>query len=379
VVQLPPMLSFRIVRWTELDSAVRAAWGLLVDRLGANPTQHPDWLETVLASHGAIEGACVLIAEQGGEVVGLVPFRRRWGRTFRLPVRQIEPLTNLVSYHARILGEGCEAALLEHLLARKAAGSWHIFSMGSVVEGGATHRALAEFARRSGSVLLETAAEQSPFMPVTQDWPTFYRTKNTKFRNNLQRSARLVNSAGEVTVRWYTAASDAEALLEAILAVEGESWKSAAEVDIGGRQHETAYYRALLPLLGRRGSLLANVLFLEGRPIAYCLLCVWNGWAGFLKNTYVDQYKSLGAGAHLIHLVLERAFAAGAREIDFLGDALSYKLAWTPEVRSHVHVTLHSRAPLARLIGHLQQRRLAARAPAGTPAPSAAAAQEGRE
>ncbi len=365
------MLSFEIRRWTDLDTDLRSEWSRLLERLAANPTQHPDWIDTVLASRGAVEEARVLVGRAGAELVGVLPFRSVRRRSLGLPVRAIEPLSNLVSYHPALLSDSHEPALLAHLLEQKAAGRWHFFTMLSVVAGSATHQALADFARRTGAVLLEQPGQQSPYMTVTQDWPTFYRTKNTKFRNNLQRSARLVNGAGTVEVRWYTAASDAAQLLDAILAVEAESWKSAAEVAIGLRQHETAYYRALLPLLGARGSLLANVLYLDGAPIAYCLLCVWNGWAGFLKNTYMERFKSLGAGAHLIHLVLERAFAAGAREIDFLGDALSYKLAWTPTVRSHVDVTIYSRSPLGRILGHVQKRRAAAKA-AAPPPPAAA-------
>jgi CelD/BcsL family acetyltransferase involved in cellulose biosynthesis len=352
------MLTFATYPWPPF-AQLRAEWARLVERLGANPTLSPDWIDVVLGSHGATHDTRLLVARRGTELAGVLPYRRIRQRSLHLPMRALEPLSNLVSYHPMLLGDDCAAALLEELLGRDATRGWDQFSMLSVVAGSATHAALADYARRTHATLIERPAERSPYLPVRQDWQSFYRGKTSKFRNNLQRSARLVNSAGAAEVRWFTSALDAAQLLEVMLAIEAESWKSDAAVDIGRRRHETDYYRALLPLLATRGSLLANALFLDGRPVAYSLVCVWGGWAGFLKNTYVERCKALGAGAHLIHLLLERAFGAGVHEIDFLGDALPYKLAWTPAVREHVDVLLFSRAPLARIVGFLQQRRAA--------------------
>ena len=59
----------------------------------------------------------------------------------------------------------------------------------------------------------------------------------------------------------------------------------------------------------------------------------------------------------MIDTSIERAFALGAKEFDFLGNAGSHKLAWTSNLRSHADYFLFAPRLKARLVGMLKLMR----------------------
>src|SRR4030095_15215984 len=112
-------------------------------------------------------------------------------------------------------------------------------------------------------------------------------------------------------------------LLETMLIVEAQSWKAAAGVAIVAGTPQCHYYERLLPWLTTHG-ILANVLYVKDKPVAYVLCAVSRGWVGQLKTSFVTGLKD--AGSRVVDSSIERAFELGCKEYDFLGDTAPHKM-----------------------------------------------------
>ncbi len=151
---------------------------------------------------------------------------------------------------------------------------------------------------------------------------------------------------------WYEADSDTRKLLQEMLEIEARSWKAAEGVAIVAGTPQCAYYERLLPWLAANGALLANVLYVAQRPVAYTLCASWRGWVGQLKTSFVQELRD--AGSRVFHSSIERAFENRAREYDFLGDAAPHKLRWADQTRDHEELWGYARHVRARALGGIK-------------------------
>ena len=126
-------------------------------------------------------------------------------------------------------------------------------------------------AHRNGYHLVEYPATTSPYLPIDGSWKSFLASRSRNFRYNLNRKRRALERLGRWQVWWFENDSNVDDLLSALLQIERKSWKSTISKAITQHSQEEHYYKLLIPRMAAAGWLFANVLKLEGRPIAYSL------------------------------------------------------------------------------------------------------------
>ncbi len=265
------------------------------------------------------------------------------------------PGNRLAAYYNSLLApEPCFDSLLD-ALATQAHGRCDVLQFPALEIDSATDHAITAVARSSGWRLVRYPSFRSPYLATTGTWQQFLETKSQNFRYNLKRKRKGLEKAGKLEERWHRAPSDVPELIAAMHAIEEGSWKTHAGMSITGSERELAYHDLLLPWLAAIGALEANVLRLDGQPIAYSLCIRWLGKLGQLKTSFSESVSHLSPGLVVTTLSIENAFASGASEYDFLGDVMPHKMHWTDKVRAHRNVFAFLPTLRGALVGRAKQ------------------------
>jgi hypothetical protein len=347
-----PTTQIQVLSWKDAERGLFDRWSELVTARSLNPTLDPHWMSTVLESHELTESARIAVSLEDGAMRCVFAFTCNIQRVYGIPLRTVDACSNAVSYHAELLAD---EAMLAATLRAAHRGGWDLFRMRNVADDGPTAKLLAQAATNIGSALITQPTESSPYLSIVEDWPSYLKTRNTKFRSNITRATKKFAPESGARLEWFEDSAGLERLLADMLTIEEVSWKRSAGHAVSRRPHEERYYRTLLPVLAARNALMANVLYVNDTPVAYNLCCLWNKWAGHLKTSFDSSIND--AGWYVISTSVERAFARGASEYDFLGDAAQHKLKWTQSVRPHRDYWLYSKSARARLVGALKRWR----------------------
>jgi CelD/BcsL family acetyltransferase involved in cellulose biosynthesis len=310
----------------------------------------PEWVHSSAAAHGIVADMNVLVAEDPtGNPIWLSPLRKKRLRMLGVECSVLET-PGTTAYHNALLTRESAASSLASL-AEQLSSEADIVLFPEVVEGGVLDQAIKEFQARRNWPGMSYRSVSSPYVVIGCSWQEFLQSKSSNFRYSLGRKERALKKKGKFEERWFTSESDVPAFLDAMLAVEGESWKVAADMAISADSVEREYYRRLLPFLASSNALAANAIYLDHAPIAYSLCYKWGGKYGQLKTSFSERYSGLSPGLVINERSVRRAFEEGCTEFDFLGDVMPHKMHWTKDVRVHNHVYLFAPSLKMRFVG----------------------------
>jgi CelD/BcsL family acetyltransferase involved in cellulose biosynthesis len=314
-------------------------WAALADSAALNPSIKPQWMNAVLRSHQVEHLVRVAELTDESQFKAYIPFIYRTVKIAGLPLRCCDLASNVVSYHAELVGSGQVEKAIEFLLTDQHPFGWDVMRFDNLPVGSASARLIKSVAGSLGFKISAYAGQSSPYLPISRSWEDYTQCLSKKMRANIARAHRTVEQSGSVEMMWYENGADTDQLLSAILAVEERSWKSDEGTAIQSNIKELDYYRRLLPSISASG-IFANVLLVNGKPSAYVLCAHAQGWVGQLKTSF-DQ-KLRDAGFRVIQASIQRAFERGFREYDFLGDAAPHKLRWSDHIRPHESVWIYA-------------------------------------
>lgn len=361
------MSEYRLMDWGEALATHGAGWLELGIERGLNPTLLPDWTRIIVEALADPADVRVLVELDGPRLTGLLPFQLRQDRIRRVPVRILEPISSIVSYHAELVSRDDPSGLLRALLDTRDELGWDMVRLTGILEDSPTAQAVRAIAGADRLSLIHWPGESSPYLPLGTSSEQLVAARDKRDRYLIRKHARDFAATPGATERWFGKDANVEELLTAMLHVEAGSWKQAAGVAISGNARETNYYRHLLPWLAAQDQLAAMVLFIHAEPVAYTLCYAWRGTYGCMKGTYRNEFARLAVGHHAQDQLVARVTDSGAREFDFLGDADPYKLAWSPLTRRHGDYFLYAPRGRGRWLGLLQRLRNRLRRRAGKP------------
>lgn len=359
-------MSLEVEAFDCLDDELRQSWCALVAARRGNPTLLPHWIDVIADSLGRERPPISVLyqTDDAGHVIGIFPCFRSVTRMLGVRMTVLAPASNLMSYHAEIVSLGSTENFLERLL--YCSGHWDVFQMVNVPTGSDTYRAIRAVAETQRLNLVWVPGEKSPYLKIVGTWNDFTagRDKKSRYKYRRRREWLQRNSGNQLV--WYEGKCDTDRLFEDILQIERYSWKRLERVDIESSARETAYHQALLPMLAERDWLMANVLYVDGQPVAYNLCCACGSWVGQLKTSFDEKYTSASPGSIVVDTALEHAFQQGRGEFDFLGDAAAHKSVWTASTRDHASPFLFGPRWKPRMVGALKSivSGMSARSPA---------------
>jgi CelD/BcsL family acetyltransferase involved in cellulose biosynthesis len=143
---------------------------------------------------------------------------------------------------------------------------------------------------------------------------------------DLRRRAKRLSEAGAVTFETATSGPGLERAVAAFLALERAGWKGAAGSAMACRPEHAAFARALFgPTHGPVGAR-ADILAVDGRPVAISLALTGGGTATLLKTAYDEDRRACAPGllleAEIVRACHETAFADRLDSATLAGSAL---------------------------------------------------------
>jgi CelD/BcsL family acetyltransferase involved in cellulose biosynthesis len=296
----------------ELTAAMEyaASWDrLLLDAAYANPFHG----YVVLAAHARAglsdPDMRVLTVRRGEALAAVLPFRPRAGRVGfrRCHIAWTHPsvaINGTPLLHRDGLAETANA-LLNGMTCVGGSGLWRFPLLAMASAAGQT--LLTEARRRQWSLEIVSSFGRA-VLDRRLDYETYASHHlSGRRRKSLRRQARRLAGAGRVDLQSCTARADLAEAVEAFLRLEATGWKghrgtalasSAANADLA----RTLFAASAGPVTSR-----ADLLRLDGRPIAISLALVCRGRAFLLKTAYDETLRAYGPGVMLEQEIV-RAF-----------------------------------------------------------------------
>lgn len=313
-------------------ASLRDAWNDLVvddsqDLLGCDGTSTYEWFETIVDAFPEAAQARVVVARRQGRIVGLLPVIV--GESSWLGSRLLVP-TELYGGRNGLLLQQPDPAVLAALLTGldQACPTWTCVQTTLVVDS-AGGLALDDFCKSRSLRMVAGEAMPSPFFPVLDNPDEFLKGVAKDLRSRLKTSARKLSDLGVIRYHEYRDESQAHALLDAVLAVERQSWKHATGSAITNIPRQENFYRTLFPRALSAGILYAMVVSVDDQPVAYNFgLCR----AGVFSSLKISQIESLTklSPSHLLNLeLINRLRSNGVRSYDCMGKPEAHKARWS--------------------------------------------------
>ncbi|TXN82525.1 GNAT family N-acetyltransferase [Methylobacterium sp. WL8] len=316
------------------DAPDAAEWDDLFARARA---PHPHYARHVVAAHQraglAPEALRFVTIRRAGRLEAALPYGIARDVS-ALGGRVARPfLSPFVTATAPLVADGpARDAVLDALVAGLAAASggrawrWPLLPLDGPAGAG-----LVAAMDRAGWRRATVAAFARPVLDRRASHDAFLEGHPHKGRlKDLRRRAKRLGEAGAVTFATATAGPDLDQAVAAFLALERVGWKGAAGTAMACRPEHAAFARALFgqkegPAQGPVGAR-ADILALDGRPVAISLALVGGGVATLLKTAYDEDQRACAPGllleAEIVRACHDDAFADRLDSATLAGSAL---------------------------------------------------------
>jgi CelD/BcsL family acetyltransferase involved in cellulose biosynthesis len=337
-------------------SGIRPIWdGLLRRTPGATFFHSLDWLETFWQFFGEGNQLRVLLVEDAGGPIGILPLA-----TMREPMRMGQmrvltfPLAGWGSFYGPIGPRAAEtlAAGVQHV--RDTRRDWDVFDLRWIdaddVQRFDVPAALDGATFKCESQVWHTSAQ----VEIAEGWDAYWRSRKSTWRSNVRRCEKLLSRHGTLEhVRYRPSGGengDGEPrwdLYDTCVALAERSWQGSST---GGTtlSHATVreYLRAAHESAAKCGAVDLNLLLLDGKPIAYAYNYCWDGWVYGVRSGYDASATQDGAGTTLLAKMIEDSCRHGDRLIDLGPNYLENKRYWLTRLQPAFHYTVFNSARL---------------------------------
>jgi CelD/BcsL family acetyltransferase involved in cellulose biosynthesis len=323
------------VHGAEALSGLSAEWDALARASASGgPFARSGWTRVWHESFAPRHPLKVLCARREGRAVAFAPFIERRGRLARCPVRLWQSPSNEHTQRTDWALERQPEAALSALWGTLREQPWEVLLLRDVVVGGAVDAGISRAAERDGFLVARRPALESPWLPALSG-EALEGQLDAKFRANLRRRRRQLAKQGEVRLERVEGGARLEAALEEGFRVEASGWKGARGTAMASQPETRRFYTSLARLAAAEGWLALYSLSAGGRPVAfhYGLQCGDTYYV--LKPGYDESVGGCSPGQLLVGEVLQDLARRGAREFDFLGPKMGWKLDWTDRLRPH--------------------------------------------
>ena len=332
-----------VVRDMEGIASLRDKWQPLLDQSRPNHVFMTwEWLFTWWKHFGRGRELFVLVVEDKGEVLGILPlmlfidYRGAYERVRSLhfighrtsdwmdiiAIRKAEVIRVALEYL-----KGCQ-----HL--------WDYIDLRDVSEDSDTVAIISEIAHETGFSFEKQSTSTCPYIPTVTDWGSYYRAHVPgKVRAKLNRVINRLRALGELKVEWSNA-SNLGQHLNALFAVHQLRQASRNQASMFSQEMERDFHCDLaqrLPL----NHLNCPVLKLDDKVIAAHFGFRYDRKIYGYVSSFDPDYSALSAGKVLLRYMVENCFDDdNLIEYDFLFGTEHYKYEWATGERHGCRVLI---------------------------------------
>jgi CelD/BcsL family acetyltransferase involved in cellulose biosynthesis len=336
--------------------SLEAEWNEAVDRAAiAQPFVRHEWLRTWWEAFGSEARLHIVIVRAGARISAIAPFMTEHTRMYGMPVRRLRLMANDHSPRADcIVTEDAEQSYRTIWRALRAA-DWDVLLLNQLPVTSPSRQIFEQFAEADGLSSGAWQADESPYLPLTGSWDTYWSELPGKFRQNVRNRMARLQRIGEPRLEVL---SDGEALaaLEDAVRLEASGWKKTEGTAIASDDAVDGFYRKFAEEAARRGWLRLLFLTINGRRIATSYSLQYRDRLFLCKTGYDPEHAKSSPFKVLTYFAIRDAYANGLEEVDFLGNAEPWKLEWTSATRRHDWLFIFSSSIRARLLYDLKFR-----------------------
>ncbi|MGI6525721.1 MAG: GNAT family N-acetyltransferase [Bdellovibrionota bacterium] len=226
--------------------------------------------------------------------------------------------------------------------------------------------ALAKHGNRSDEAFFDRALLEAQPSLSTEEFMKAAMSPNA--RHEMRRKRNNLAKLGNVEILNLTSADDVEYWLNTLLNLEDGGWKGKKGTSLIAIPEEKKFYEAAFRSAFKRGQLLAQMMTLDGKPIAILaeFLAADKGALYASKTAFDEDFSKYSPGALLLQSVTEQFLKhQGFEYLDSCAEPnqVMFNRAWK-ERRLIKHINLSTKNTLSRLIvnlfSKLRKRRSAA-------------------
>lgn len=293
-----------------------------------------------------------LLAYEGRNLIGLLPVVVTPGPLSRVRPPIFRAPFNKHTYSGDFLtARGREHDVIPAMLTgmRRIKGAYHSLELTRVPEYSSTSSALSRHLKKF--FIVNEFNGYGSHISIDKDFDSYFSGLDTKYRRNLRRLERRINTLGNVR---YVFLSGPEAIpegLERFMPIEASGWKSREGSAISQKHSLEQFYRSLVRRFYEMGLLEWHFLNINGKTIAAHLALKAPKSLIIIKIAYDETCFPYSPGTLLFEKMIERAFnTPGIDEINCL-TYYPWNDNWNMKKRSYYNFRIFSQSPIPFLTG----------------------------
>ncbi len=350
-------LQFRLLETLAECEQVRESWNALAQGGAGGPpgfdqTMTFEWSQSLWETFLPDTRQTIVVAEEGGNVVGILPCYRASATSAGLPFRKLEIFPRLCPNRTGFLLDRSSPEVLAAILryVQEEVPDWEVLCV-DLVEGSPSQAAVEELARGGIAKFVKVDNIATPAIPLPVDPDEYFGALSKNLRHNIRRySEKKLGGLGPVQIRFYESESDVPEFLDKMLSIERASWKEAAGTSITAHPEQERLYRAFTPRGARNGWLLGTVISINGNPVAYSYGFVYGNVFAQEKSSFSEQYRDYSPGTLVPVVVIRELCRRGIAIFDWMGRADDHKLRWNHTLYARSTVWIFNRSIRAEMI-----------------------------
>jgi Acetyltransferase (GNAT) domain len=311
---------------------LRSDWDRLtlknsIPMLGHDATSGFVWFESLISTFSSASSVKIVVIRSAEGIVALMPLiLERDGIFFH----RLSVPTVLYGGRNGFLLEypSCDLVAAMFKGVKKAFNRWHSIHMW-VVDGSDSDLLLKEVCTREGYTTIFEKPMQSPYFPLQENTKEFDMRISKGLKQRLKASPAKLCALGHLQFRDIKDEFSMDAAMDAVLAVDRESWKHETGTAITNHADQEKFYRALFKSSLNSGVLHGKILYLNQRPIAFNFGLVYCGVFSSLKHSQSTEFERFSP-SHLLNAeMILYLRAMNVHIYDFMGECEPHKLQWS--------------------------------------------------
>ncbi|QDT19571.1 GNAT family N-acetyltransferase [Gimesia chilikensis] len=296
-----------------------------------------EWLRDYWTHFAEDQKLRVLVIRDDGEVTGIVPLcirriKSKFG-TCRIVTYPFDDWGSIYGPSTACPEQTLTTALKYLLESRR---DWDMIDLRCVdsdsFDRGATERALAT----NGLVFEKFLWNQTMFIDLNQSWDDYLKSRPKKARQTYLRAERKVPEDGEIEFFRYRPGGEARGeadprwdLYEQCEQIALKSWQgSSTSGTTITHEKVSQFFRDSYASAIRAGAADLNLIYLSGKPAAFCYNYHLNGYLDGIRMGYDSELSSNGLGRLLIGRLLHDSMDRGDQVMDMGYGAVGAKKYW---------------------------------------------------
>jgi CelD/BcsL family acetyltransferase involved in cellulose biosynthesis len=347
------MITIEKVTTREDFAQLEGQWNeLLISSASDTITLTHQWLLTWWDVFNEERELCLLLARDGGRLIGIAPLLKRTVRHYGLlPFRRLEFLASGEEEADEICSDYLDfivqcnrekevlEAFLDFLLQEET--GWDELLLTDIAGLSPNLPIIRDLSEARGLSWQVTREQICIFVPLPDNHTTLLNNLSSQKRKRINKDRRVSKEQG-MTAERFASADDFNDAFDTLVRLHQERWTSRGFPGSFASEKFSRFHRELAPKLLKNDWAQIWILCHEDKPIYAIYDFVYGGkLIHYQSGMGISPSSILSPGLLLRDLSFEDAIEKGFTECDFLkGDEKSYKLSWHGDTRPIVQVRL---------------------------------------